>query len=425
MSLRPLAAVLAALILSAAAPAQEATTVPPDLSAALELDTSILKAQLRPLTKDTVALELDGWLELLRAECTRISEVEVAVIRASGEAEVEELNEERVKLRGERSKLIERVDVVIAALEAKGGDVEEARAYVSSVVAVPTVTGWRAGVATARAWLVSRDGGLELARRIGLAALILAAAWALARLLAALTARALKRLTHTTALIREFAVKSVSRLVLAFGILAALAQLGVSMTPMLAAIGAAGLVIGLALQDTLGNLASGLMILVYRPFDAGDVVETGGASGRVSGMSLMTTTLMTFDNQVLHVPNSRVWNDLITNKTASSTRRVDMTFGVSYGDDLQKTQSVLEEVVRAHPKVLADPEPNVRVHALADSSINFIVRPWVKTDDYWEVFWDLNRTVKERFDQEGITIPFPQRDLHMFQAGASPEAPSA
>jgi small conductance mechanosensitive channel len=144
-------------------------------------------------------------------------------------------------------------------------------------------------------------------------------------------------------------------------------------------------------------------------------------------MSLMTTTLMTFDNQVLHVPNSRVWNDLITNKTASSTRRVDMTFGVSYGDDLQKTQSVLEEVVRAHPKVLADPEPNVRVHALADSSINFIVRPWVKTDDYWEVFWDLNRTVKERFDQEGITIPFPQRDLHMFQEGASPEGegPSA
>jgi len=417
MSRRPFAAVLAFLLLAAAARAQETRTVPPDLPAALALDTAVLKARLRPLTKAEVEAELDGWLALLREESLRISDVEVAAIESAEATEVETLNEKSVQLRAERSKLVERIDAVITSYERKGGDVEQARAYVSSVVAAPTVTGWKAARATAAAWLRSREGGLELAKRSGLALVILIAAIVLARLLAALTSRAMKRLSRTTALIREFVVKAVSRTTLALGLLSALGSLGVSMSPMLAAIGAAGLVIGLALQDTLGNLASGLMILVYRPFDTGHVVETGGASGKVAGMSLMTTTIKTFDNQILHVPNSRVWNDIITNKTASTTRRVDMTFGVSYGDDLRKTQKVLEEVVRAHAKVLEDPEPMIRVHELGESSINFIVRPWVKTDDYWEVYWDLNRAVKERFDEEDITIPFPQRDVHLFEEG--------
>ena len=172
---------------------------------------------------------------------------------------------------------------------------------------------------------------------------------------------------------------------------------------------------GFALQDTLGNFAAGGMILFYRPYDVDDFVEVAGATGLVRKMTLVSTTINTFDNQTLIIPNSKIWGDVIKNVTAQRTRRVDLEFGISYGDDIDEAERVLKEIVESHDKVLTDPAPNVRLHKLCDSSVNFVVRPWTKTPDYWEVYWDITREVKVRFDREGISIPFPQRDVHIHQ----------
>ena len=198
------------------------------------------------------------------------------------------------------------------------------------------------------------------------------------------------------------------------GILMALSQIGISLTPMLAGLGVAGFIVGFALQDSLSNFAAGAMILIYRPFDVGDFVEVTGASGLVKDMNLVSTTITTFDNQTLVVPNSKIWGDVIKNVTAQNHRRVDLVFGISYDDDIEQAERVLAEIVAAHDKVLKDPEPNIKLHTLGDSSVNFVVRPWVKTDDYWDVYWDLMREVKLRFDREGISIPYPQRDVHLY-----------
>jgi len=198
------------------------------------------------------------------------------------------------------------------------------------------------------------------------------------------------------------------------GVIMALAALEVSIGPLLAVVVAAGFVIAFALQDSLSNFASGLMILFFRPFDVGDVVDAGGVSGKVTSMNLVATTIKTFDNKDMVVPNNKVWNDVITNATGVDTRRVDMEFGVGYDDDIDKAQAILEEIVAAHPKALKDPEPTIRMNALADSSVNFICRPWARTADYWDVYWDVTKAVKKRFDAEGIGIPYPQRDVHLY-----------
>jgi small conductance mechanosensitive channel len=188
----------------------------------------------------------------------------------------------------------------------------------------------------------------------------------------------------------------------------------VSIGPLLAVVGAAGFVIAFALQDTLGNFASGLMILFFRPFDVGDVVDAAGVSGKVTAMNLVSTTIKTFDNKDMVVPNNKIWHDVITNATGVDTRRVDMEFGIGYDDDIDRAQAILEEIVAAHPKALKDPEPTIRMSALGDSSVNFICRPWAKTADYWDVYWDVTKAVKKRFDAEGIGIPYPQRDVHLY-----------
>ena len=196
-------------------------------------------------------------------------------------------------------------------------------------------------------------------------------------------------------------------------------MIGIDVGPFVAAIGAVGFIVAFALQGTLSNFAAGLMILLYRPYDVGQVVTVAGVTGKVSAMSLVSTTLLTPDNQIVTVPNGSIWGGIITNITGNPTRRVDMVFGISYGDDIGKAMAILDEVVKAHELVLADPAPVIQLDQLADSSVNFVVRPWSKTSDYWTVKWDLTRAVKERFDREGISIPFPQRDVHLFPAEAA------
>ena len=229
-----------------------------------------------------------------------------------------------------------------------------------------------------------------------------------------------RRQVRLSELLKRMIVSTSRGIIIVIGLLVALSQIGISLGPLLAGLGIAGFVIGFALQDTLSNFASGLMILLYRPFDVSDVVEAGGVFGTVSHMSLVNTTILTFDNQTLVLPNNKIWGDVIKNLTTQKQRRVDMTFGVSYSDDIEKTERILTEIVTSHPAVLKDPEPMIHLHELADSSVNFIVRPWVKTDDYWSVYWDITRSVKMTFDAEGISIPFPQRDVHVYSEATAP-----
>jgi len=215
-------------------------------------------------------------------------------------------------------------------------------------------------------------------------------------------------------LLRRMIVSIARNLIIILGVLIALSQIGISLGPLLAGLGVAGFVIGFALQDSLSNFAAGMMILMYRPFDVGDLIEAGGVTGKVSKMSLVNTTILTVDNQTIVVPNNKIWGDVVRNVTAQTMRRIDMMFGISYTDDIPKTERVLQDILDSHEKVLAEPEPVVRLHELADSSVNFVVRPWVKKEDYWDVYWDITRAVKMRFDEEGISIPFPQRDVHVY-----------
>jgi len=239
------------------------------------------------------------------------------------------------------------------------------------------------------------------------------------RILAKVARRLVKKSVHASTLqvsqlLERTAVSVTGTVVMIFGFLVALSQLGVEVGPMLAGLGVAGFIVGFALQDTLGNFASGVMILVYRPYDVGDLIETAGAFGKVSDMSLVATTILTLDHQTLVVPNSKIWGDVIKNVTAQQVRRVDMVFGISYSSDIPQTERVLQEIVSGHDKVLDDPAPMIKLHSLGESSVEFIVRPWAKTGDYWDVYWDITREVKMRFDAEGISIPFPQRDIHLF-----------
>ncbi|OOE51818.1 mechanosensitive ion channel family protein [Salinivibrio kushneri] len=225
-------------------------------------------------------------------------------------------------------------------------------------------------------------------------------------------------------LMQDFFVSMSGKAVWVIGILVGLSQIGVNLTPVLTGFGIAGVIIGFALQDTLSNFAAGMMLLIYRPFDVGDFVYAGGVDGKVGNMSLVNTTIRTFDNQIIIVPNSKIWGDVIKNVTRERIRRVDMVFSIGYKDDLLRAEAVLTEIVQSHPAVLRTPEPMIKVHVLNTSSVDFIVRPWVKTDDYWDVYWDVTKTVKLRFDEEGISIPFPQQDVHLNWVSTAPEARS-
>lgn len=221
---------------------------------------------------------------------------------------------------------------------------------------------------------------------------------------------------NLSALLKKFFVGIVRKVVFFAGILIALGSIGVDTGPILAGAGVVGFVVGFALQDTLSNFAAGIMILMYRPFDVGDVITAAGETGKVSDLTLVSTTLLTGDNQKLIVPNSKIWGSTIRNITAQDTRRIDFTIGVGYDDDLDKVQAVLLEVASAHELVLKDKDVQVQAHTLNESSVDFIVRPWVKSGDYWTVYFDLTKAFKKRLDAEGFSIPYPQRDLHIVSA---------
>ncbi|OEE75471.1 small-conductance mechanosensitive channel MscS [Enterovibrio norvegicus] len=214
----------------------------------------------------------------------------------------------------------------------------------------------------------------------------------------------------------DFIENMVRYVMFAIVLIAALGRLGVQTASIVAVIGAAGLAIGLALQGSLSNFAAGVLIVTFRPFKSGDYVEVGGVAGSVASIQIFSTVLTTPDNKMVVVPNGTVISSPITNYSRHETRRIDFIIGVSYKADLQKTKEVLTRIVNADERVLQDPEPTIGVHALADSSVNFVVRPWVNTADYWATYFDLMQAIKEGLDKEGIEIPFPQMDVHYHAA---------
>jgi small conductance mechanosensitive channel len=202
---------------------------------------------------------------------------------------------------------------------------------------------------------------------------------------------------------------------LVFVILAALGQLGIQTTSFIAVIGAAGLAVGLALQGSLANFAAGFLMIIFRPFKVGDYIEGAGIAGTVESIQMFTTQLKTPDNKTVIVPNAKITGDNIVNWSSKGTRRVDLVIGIGYGDDIDKAKQIMMDVLTKDQRVLKDPAPQVAVLELADSSVNFVVRPWVNASDYWNVYFDTTEEIKKRFDQEGVSIPFPQRDVHMYE----------
>lgn len=220
--------------------------------------------------------------------------------------------------------------------------------------------------------------------------------------------------THVDPVLVTFTVNMAYAALMVFVVLAALGQLGVQTTSFIAVLGAAGLAVGLALQGSLSNFAAGVMIIIFRPFKIGDYVEGAGTGGTVKAIHIFTTTLTTPDNKRVVVPNSKMMGDNITNYSAEGTRRVDLTASISYGDSIDKARVALLDVLAKEPRVLKDPAPFVGVLKLAESSVEFAVRPWVKSEDYGDVSFAMTEEIKKRLDADGFTMPFPQRDVHIY-----------
>lgn len=235
-----------------------------------------------------------------------------------------------------------------------------------------------------------------------------------ARLIAAGLNRAMAKSKVEPSLI-GFTHNLVYALLLTFVIIAALGQLGIQTTSFVAVVGAAGLAVGLALQGSLSNFAAGVLILIFKPYRIGDYVKAGGGEGVVKEIGIFTTTVLTLDNRTQIIPNAAATGGMIENFSKEGTRRLDLVAGVSYGDDILKVKRILKEILDNEPRILPEPKPTIGLMEMGDSSINFAFRPWVKTADYWDLFFDLQERIKIRFDEEGVTIPFPQRDVHLFQ----------
>lgn len=398
--------------------ADEAPPPVPATTGNTEIPVKELQYLLKPLTKEDLVVEADGWQALLKGHVAKISEKQIQAMRAEGEAKTQVLGEV-TQLQEKQTALIDRVKAVINELRRKGGEVAAYEKYLAAVSGIKVdVTDAGSSWTVVTGWLKSSEGGVRWLKNIILFGVTIAAFMILSSILGKATQRAVAKAKGASALLKDFLVNVVCKATFLVGLVVALSMLEVNIGPFLAAIGAAGFILGFALQGTLSNFAAGIMILLYRPYDIGDFVNVAGVSGTVSVMTLVSTTLNLPDNQIVVIPNNSIWGDIITNVTGSNTRRVDMVFGIGYGDDIAKAQGILEKVAKDHPLVLGSPEPVICVNELADSSVNFVCRPWTKTSDYWTVYWDITRQVKEQFDQNSISIPYPQRDVHVHQVSA-------
>jgi small conductance mechanosensitive channel len=273
---------------------------------------------------------------------------------------------------------------------------------------------------TIQAWIVTE--GLDLAVKFGVFLLILLAGWILARIVGRIVQEGIDRSkVQPSPLLKNFIINVTRKTVIILAVIVGLDTLGVDTAAIIAGLGASGLIIGFALKDTLSNFAAGFLLLFYRPFDTGHYVQVGGIEGTVKDMTLVSTVLNTGDNKIITIPNSQVWGKAITNFTEAELRRIDLVAGIGYDDDIKQAKNLFMEILTSHDKVLSEPAPVVRVKELADSSVNFDVRPWVKNEDYWGVRADLLEAIKLRCDEEGISIPYPAQDVFLHEV-ESPQA---
>jgi len=247
---------------------------------------------------------------------------------------------------------------------------------------------------------------------IGLALIIFIIGKYVVNLISKLIVKVLTR-SNLDSMLVNFIASITKTIMLLFVVIAAMDQLGINTTSLVALLGAAGLAVGLALQSSLQNFASGVMLIIFRPFTAGDFVEAAGISGTVEKISMFSSTLKTGDNREIIVPNGSIYGGVITNYSARTTRRIDMIIGIGYESDIKLARDTLQEIISADSRILAEPAPLIAVAELADSSVNFAVRPWVNSADYWGVKFDLNEKIKITFDEKGISIPYPQMDVHV------------
>jgi len=413
-----------------------------------------LQIILNPMTKEELFVEADGWLMLLQKAAKQVSIAKLKVLNDNKKIDTQEAKEEEAnhssavekpeetkldaitehkedilgnlgQFRKDRRAIIERLNVVISEINRKIGldengkelaEVMPYRRYIDTVGGIKLdLSDSKSTWLSVKDYLLSEDGGMKWLINAGIFLAILFVFMILSKILSNAVKKALSYTESSSKILNDFFINSVGRLTIAVGILVAISAIGISVAPIMAIIGAAGFVVAFALQGTLSNFASGIMIMLYRPFDVKDLVEVAGIVGKVQSMTLVSTTIMTADNKLMIVPNNAIWGDVITNAHYSKERRVDMVFGIGYNDDIEQAMQVMNQILSDHPAVLETPKSVVQVSELADSSVNFICRPWVKTADYWNVYWDVTRAVKEQFDAAGISIPFPQTDVHIHQ----------
>lgn len=405
-----------------ALPAQEsaqpeslaATTLENGAEAA-ETSVEVLAISLAPLTKEELEAEVSAWQRKLQEKVREIADLEIRVLQGKGAAEaLEEHAPQLISLRGQKDGLVRRYRTVLDAYELKGGDPESGRKYINAVRNIKSgpssISARSQGL---KAWFTSEDGGILTGKLALRFLVIILVFWFLSAIVSKLIHRALEKRPHVSSLLRTFINKTSRRLILFVGVVVALATVGVNVAAALTLIGGGAFILAFALQDTLGNLANGIMVIFYRPFDVGDAVEIGGVTGKVDSVSLVSTTILSFDNRKILIPNKKVWGEVITNISGMTTRRADMLFSIGYEDDLDEAQAIIERVIREHPLILSDPAPNIGLHELADSTVNIRCWPWVKSADLLTVRTQVTKQIKEEFKAAGISIPFPQRELHL------------
>ncbi|NBB70691.1 MAG: mechanosensitive ion channel [Alphaproteobacteria bacterium] len=431
---------LSAVVLASALADTAAQEGPDPSRAVTHLEPMIAPARLdllvQPLTQSELLDEVAAWQGLLQASVAELNDVQlrlrkinaIEAAREAGEepraaelvgsevdvADRERLSEQAGELLARRSTLLDRFKVVVDAYEAKGGDPAAFRTYARAVSGVKVdwtdpQSAWK----TISEWATSEEGGLRLAQRVGVFAAVLVAAYVAGAVISWIFAAGFSFAGSGSKLLRRFVVRWSRRVVFFIGAMIGLSALGVNVTPLVAALGAAGFVVGFALQSTLSNFASGLLLMTQRPFDVGDVVEAAGVTGVIQQVSLFNTQIDTFDNKKMVIPNNSIWEGTITNSTASEQRRLDMEFDVAEGIVTEEAERTLNEVVSGHAQVLGDPEPVIKFDGIVPAASlgaatepgswkRFVVRFWAKTPDLYAVRWDLIRAMETKLGAGAI-----------------------
>ncbi|MCL5779158.1 mechanosensitive ion channel family protein [Limibaculum sp. FT325] len=387
-----------------------------------ETPSNRLEAFLIPLTEEDLAKLAAHWQGLLKAHMFKMSD-QYLKLNSHDEAVRTEARATWNRLADQRQELFLKFDAILVAWNEKGGDPKAIAGYRRYEIA-SVVEGARdldAVTASERlwAWMKTPSGGIALAIKIAIFAGSLIGLITVAALARGFAQIRLRRVKRVSQLLKTFVAGAIYWVVTAVGLVIVLGSLGVDVTPLFAIFGGASFILAFAFQDTLGNLASGLMIMVNKPFDEGDFVNIGGSYGTVKSVSIVATRIVTPDNQSILIPNKQVWGSIIVNLNASRTRRVDLVFGVGYGDDIPTVIEILREAVAENPRTLDDPKPVIMVGELADSCINILCQPWVLTPDYMTARSELIANVKKRFDAAGVSIPYPQRDVHLYRSDTS------